>query len=52
MFVKFEEIWTEKINLHDRYPLSKDTSQKLKNMAWLIFVIAKSNFPFLMNTSA
>jgi hypothetical protein len=42
LFVKFEEIWNEKIKMQDRFPLSKDTAKKLKNMAWLIFVIAKS----------
>ena len=42
LFVKFEEIWNEKIKMQDRFPLSKDTAKKLKNMAWLIFIIAKS----------
>ena len=47
LFVKFEEIWTEKIKMQDRYPLSHDTSQQLKNIAWLIFVIAKSTHFFI-----
>jgi hypothetical protein len=47
LFVKFEEIWTEKIKMQDRFPLSKDTSQQLKNMSWLIFIIAKSTHFFI-----
>jgi len=47
IFVKFEEIWTDKIKMQDRFPLSKDTSQKLKNISWLIFIIAKSTHFFI-----
>lgn len=42
VFTKFEEIWVDKIKMQDWYPLNKDSAFKLKNMAWLLFVIAKS----------
>ena len=42
MFMKFEEIWSDKVKMQDRYPLNQDTAKRLKDVAWLIFVIAKS----------
>jgi hypothetical protein len=52
LFRKFDTIMTEKIKLADKYPLSKDTAKKIKELAWLIFILVKSNSTFLTRDRA
>lgn len=47
LFRKFDMIISEKIKLADKYPLSKDTAKKIKELAWLIFILVKSISTFL-----
>lgn len=39
MFNKFDEVW-RKIHIKDR-TMSKDCEGRLRNLAWLIFIIAR-----------
>ena len=41
VFTKFEEIW-KKIGIKDK-SLNKDCALKIRNLAWIMFIIAKGN---------
>ncbi len=43
LFTKFDEMW-KRLGIKDRY-LNKEVEIKLRNIAWLIFIIAKSKDP-------